>query len=375
MPPRLDSVWQGEDRGPLQRLGTFRMLPIVRLEAEAFSGNGAELLREVHEGEGAWASWTQDRAALGRANNAWFEAVGIARRDAAATNAAPAARVRLALCLARLAWTYVANADHGAADAPYRAALAAVDPLVESDPARYAPLRAWLLSERAYAECMEGRFRESVSDLQEAGLLWARHAPADDPGCEAQRFVLAASLGGMLHRAGETAAALIMTTRAIDALGPFLLPAGGTNPPGEPPGGAGSMPSDRLLDLLAGCHYRLGELHREIGARLESVQAYRRAADIWRDLFRTHGERYRLDCTQALGRLAPALAELDRFDDAIAAWDEMRDLLAPLLESDPARYRPVVADILRSTAEARRRLGDEVRALALESEAAALAQP
>ena len=367
-PPRLDSVWQGEDRGPLQLLGTFRLPPIVRFEIEAFSAENAELLRKVREGDGAWSSWTQDRAAIGRANNAWFEAVAVARKDAAATNAVPAARVRLALCLARLAWTYVANADHGAADAPYRAALAAIDPLVESDPARYGPLRSWLLSERAYAEGMEGRFRESAADLQEAGLLWARYAPAEDPGCEAQRFVLAAALGGMLHRAGDTAAALTMTSRAIEALEPFLFPA-------NPARGSGDNVPRSLADLLAGCHYRLGELHRETGARLESIAAYRRATELWRDLFKAHGEGYRLACAQALGRLARTCAEQERYEEAVSAWDEMRGLLSPLLASDPARYRPVVADILRNSAEACRRLGDETRALALESEAAALAQP
>ena len=367
-PPRLDSVWQGEDRGPLQLLGTFRLLPIVRFEAEAFSGGDAELLLKVREGDGAWSSWTQDRAAIGRANNAWFEAVAVARKAAAATNAVPAARVRLALCLARLSWTFVANADQGAADAPYRAALAAIDPLVESNPARYGPLRSWLLSERAYAEGMEGRFRESAADLQEAGLLWARYAPAEDPGCEAQRFVLAAALGGMLHRAGDTAAALTMTSRAIEALEPFLFPA-------NPARGSGDDVPRSLADLLAGCHYRLGELHRETGAHLESIVAYRRATELWRDLFKAHGEGYRLACAQALGRLARTCAEQERYEEAVSAWDEMRVLLAPLLVSDPARYRPVVAEILRNSAAANRRLGDETRALALESEAAALAQP
>ena len=368
MPPRLDSVWQGEDRGPLQLLGTFRLPPIVRFEIEAFSGGDAELLLKVREGDGAWSSWTQDRAAIGRANNAWFEAVAVARKDAAATNAAPAARVRLALGLARLSWTYVANADQGAADAPYRDALATIDPLVESDPARYGPLRAWLLSERAYMECMEGRFRESAADLQEAGLLWARYAPADDPGCEAQRFVLAAALGGMLHRAGETAAALTMTSRAIEALEPFLFPA-------NPARGSGDDVPRSLADLLAGCHYRLGELHRETGARLESVASYRRAADLWRDLFRAHGERYRTDCIQALGRLGQSLADAGRLEEAVAAWDEVRDLVAPVFASDPALYRPVVAATLDNLVRANRALGDEERARALEAEAAALAQP
>ncbi len=384
MPPRLDSVWQGEDRGPLQLLGTFRLLPIVRFEAEAFSGGDAELLLKVREGDGAWSSWRQDRAAIGRANSAWFEAVETARRAAAATNAAPAARVRLALCLARLSWTYVANADQGAADAPYRDALATIDPLVESDPARYGPLRSWLLSERAYMECMEGRFRESAADLQEAGLLWARYAPADDPGCKAQLFVLAAALGGMLHRAGETAAALTMTSRAIEALEPFLFP-NETPSPVETPNASrsGSLVTRHsslvtaaaeqpLLDLLAGCHYRLGELHRETGARLESIAAYRRATELWRDLFKAHGEGYRLACAQALGRLARTCAEQERYEEAVSAWDEMRGLLAPLLVSDPARYRPVIAEILDNLVRAHRLLGDEDRARALEAEAAAL---
>ncbi len=365
MPPRLDSVWQGEDRGPLQLLGTFRMPPIVRFEIEAFPGGDAELLLKVREGDGAWSSWRQDRAAIGRANSAWFEAVETARRAAAATNAAPAARVRLALCLARLSWTYVANAEYGATEAPYRVALAAIDPLVESDPARYGPLRSWLLSERAFAEGMEGRFRESAADLQEAGLLWARYAPADDPGCEAQRFVLAAALGGMLHRAGDTAAALTMTSRAIEALEPFLFPA-------NPARGSGDDVPRSLADLLAGCHYRLGELHRETGAHLESIVAYRRATELWRDLFKAHGEGYRLACAQALGRLARTCAEQERYEEAVSAWDEMRDLLSPLLASDPARYRPVVAGILDNIAHASRVLGDEERARACEAEASAL---
>jgi tetratricopeptide (TPR) repeat protein len=292
----------------------------------------------------------------------------MARKAAAATNAAPAARVRLALCLARLSWTYVANAEYGATEAPYRVALAAIDPLVESDPARYGPLRSWLLSERAFAEGMEGRFRESAADLQEAGLLWARYAPADDPGCEAQRFVLATSLGGMLHAMGDTNNAVTATSRAAEELDSILFP-------DEPAEGSGDAVPRSLADLLAGCYYRLGEFHRKTGGRIASAAAYRRASELWRDLFKAHGEGYRLACAQALGRLAPARAELDQFDEAVAAWDEMRVLLAPLLVSDPARYRPVVADILRNSAEACRRLGDETRALALESEAAALAQP
>ena len=365
MPPRLDSVWQGENRSPLQLLGTFRMLPIVRFEIEAFSGGDAELLHKVREGDGAWSSWTQNRAAIGRANNAWFEAVAMARKEASATNAPPAAHVRLALCLARLSWTYVANADQGAADAPYRDALATIDPLVESDPARYGPLRSWLLSERAYAEGMEGRFRESAADLQEAGLLWARYAPADDPGCVAQRFVLAAAFGGMLQAMGDTTNAVTMTSRAAEALDSLLFH-------DESERGAGDAVPRSLADLLAGCLYRLGEFHRATGTRIASVASYRRAAELWRDLFKTYGERYRTDCIQALGRLGQSLADAGRLEEAVAAWDEVRDLVAPVFASDPALYRPVVAATLDNLVRAHRALGDEERARALEAEAAAL---
>ena len=365
MPPRLDSVWQGEDRGPLQLLGTFRLLPIVRFEAEAFSGGDAELLLKVREGDGAWSSWTQNRAAIGRANNAWFEAVAMARKEASATNAPPAAHVRLALCLARLSWTYVANADQGSADAPYRAALAAIDPLVESDAARYGPLRSWLLSERAYAEGMEDRFRESVADLQEAGMLWARYAPADDPGCEAQRFVLAAAFGGMLQAMGDTTNAVTMTSRAAEALNSLLFH-------DESERGAGDAVPRSLADLLAGCFYRLGEFHRATGTRIASVASYRRAAELWRDLFKTYGERYRTDCIQALGRLGQSLADAGRLAEAVAAWDEIRELVAPVFASDPALYRPAVAATLDNLVRAHRALGDEERARALEAEAAAL---
>ena len=41
------------------------------------------------------------------------------------------------------------TAHHCAADAHYADALAAIEPLVEKDGPRYAPLKSWLLAERA----------------------------------------------------------------------------------------------------------------------------------------------------------------------------------------------------------------------------------
>ena len=284
----------------------------------------------------------------------------------------------------RLAWTYIANAEHGEADEPFRKALAAIDPLLESAASRYGPLRSWILSERAYMECMEDRFRESVADLQEAGHLWARCAPREEPGSEVQQFVLAASLGGMLRAVGDTTNAVTMTARAAVALESFLFPDDATDaagPPGEPQSVTRHssfvtpVAAPPLLDLLAGCNYRLGEYHRETGGRIASSAAYGRVADLWRDLFKTAGERYRSSCIQALGRLGQSMADDGRLEEAVAAWEEIRDLVAPVFASAPALYRPVLAATLDNLVRTRRLLGDEPAALALEAEAAALAQP
>ena len=363
-PPRLDSVWQGEDRGPLQLLGTFRMPPIERLSAEALSAADPETRRLLREGDDAWSSWHGNPDSLLRAIRAWTAAV--ARIEEAGDAEASSDRsVLRAFALVRLAWTYIANAEHGGADEPFRKALAAIDPLSGDDPSRYGPLRSWILSERAYAEGMEGRFRESVDDLREAAMLWAGHAPHDEPGYNEQCFVLAASIGGMLQATGDTLDAVKVTSRTAKELEALLFP-------DNPAGGSGDAVPRSLVDLLAGCYYRLGEFHRETGGRFASSAAYRRAADLWRDLFKTCGERYRGSCIQALGRLGPALADVDRLEEAVAAWDEVRDLVAPVFASDPALYRPVVAATLDNLVRAHRALGDEERARALEAEAAAL---
>ena len=383
LPPRLDSVWQGENRGPLQLLGVFRLAPVERLSDEALAGADPETRRLLREGDDAWGSWRGNPDSFLRAADAWSAAVARIEEDGGAEET-PDRSVLRAFALVRLAWTHVANAEHGEADEPFRKALAAVNPLVESGASRYGPLRSWILSERAYMECMEGRFPESVTDLREAGLLWACYVPREETGSEAQKLVLAASLGGMLQAVGDTTNAVTMTARAAKALDSFLFPDDDTDaagPPGGPqpvarhPSFVAPAAQPPLLDLLAGCHYRLGEHYRETGVRSAFVRAYGRAADLWRDLFRTSGERYRGSCIQALGRLGQSLAEDGRLEEAVAAWEEIRDLVAPVFASAPALYRPVLAATLDNLVRARRLLGDEPAALALEAEAAALAQP
>ena len=383
LPPRLDSVWQGENRGPLQLLGVFRLAPVERLSDEALAGADPETRRLLREGDDAWGSWRGNPDSFLRAADAWSAAVARIEEEGGAEET-PDRSVLRAFALVRLAWTHVANAEHGEADEPFRKALAAVNPLVESGASRYGPLRSWILSERAYMECMEGRFPESVTDLREAGLLWARYVPREEPGSEAQQFVLAASLGGMLQAVGDTTNAVTMTVRAAKALDSFLFPDDATDDAGPPDGSqtvarhssfVAPAAQPPLLDLLAGCLYRLGEHYRETGVRSSSSAAYGRAADLWRDLFRTSGERYRGSCIQALGRLGPSLAEDGRLEEAVATWEEIRDLVAPVFASAPALYRPVLAATLDNLVRARRLLGDEPAALALEAEAAALAQP
>ena len=359
-PPRLASIWQGDDRGPLQLLNIFRLDPVDRVVDEALAKADPEFRRLLQEGDAAWTASKRDVDAAYRAYSAAAEATGDSEATEGSDGGEPPDRlVCRAIAFARLCWTIIANGIYGASDEPYRKALASIAPLVEKDAARYAPLRSWLLAERAYMECMEDRFPEAMADLREANLLWELHVPfRDDPGSQVQSAVLRASFGGMISKCGETRIALEVTTTAIDDLAP-LLPAY----------------SDTLSDLLAGCHYRIGEIHKRFGNRLESLQNYRRALDIWRARYESQGERYRLTYAQVLGRIARAHADLREFHEAIALWDEMRCLLQPLLESDPTQYKSVVAGILRNCAVAYRSLGDEEAALAREAEAKALQEP
>ena len=367
LPPRLNSIWQGDDRGPLQLLNTFRLDPVDRVINEALVQADPEFRRLLQEGDAAWIAPERDIPA---ANQAYFHAAiaaGARSSPERSENGAegsgdgePTYRlVCRAVALARLCWTSIANNERGTSNESYRMALSALDSLIEKDSARYGPLRSWLLAERAYMECVEDRFPEAAEDLREAYSLWMLHVSSqDDLGCRVQSAVLLASFGAMLKRCEHTIDAIKVTTFAIDDIAP-LLPAY----------------ADTLSDFLAGCHYRLGEIHKSLNNRLESLQNYRHAIDIWGARYRDQGESYRLTYAQVLGRIARAHADLREFQEAISLWGEMRGLLQPLLESDPAQYKPIVAGILRNCAVAYRYLGDEASALAREAEATALYEP
>ena len=158
--------------------------------------------------------------------------------------------------------------------------------------------------------------------------------------------------------AGDPGNALKPTAGAIDVLRELV------GDPPEIPLGTGAdaraASAAALGDLLAGCHYRLGDLHKTVGNRLEALRSHRAALDD------------PVADAQVLGRIGDDCAVLDRYAEAVAAWEEMRGLLAPLLDSDRSRYAPVVSGILGNLAEAHRRLGDEAAARACEAEAAAL---
>ncbi len=376
-PPVLRNrdVWQGGNLAPLEFLGTLRLAPVDGLFEEALASVDPETRRLVEEGDRAGA---RDRVA---AATAWIEAA-TRLRDRAAESSGTVAIARAAV-LARLSRAVIADGTPAAALRFCNEALGLVDPLFAADPARHGPLRSWLLAERAFATCEGRRLPEAVADLSEAGILWHIHAPAGDPAREAQLAILAASLGGVFRATGDALDSIRPTLGAIEALAPLLPASGegtesgsaGASPPDEPPEGAGEespVPSQDLLDLLAGCHYRLGESYATVGNRLEALASYRRALGIWRGLWRSAGETNPLAAAQVLGRIAKAEAELGKHREAVADWDAMLAELRPLLEADPARHAPVAAGVLRDSARALRLLGDETAALAREAEAEAL---
>ena len=372
LPPRMEGIWSGDDRGPLQRLGTFRLRPVDDLFADAFASVEPEIRQRIEEGDRAWNEARPDLpAAASAAAPAWYAAAARIR-DAFADAGANLDAVRLchAAVVARLCWVHVVRGERGVSDLPLQGALAAIDPLVEADPARHAPVRSWLLCERACVESAEGRFPEAADDLKEAGLLWATYAPEDDAGCKAQLAAIAASLGGMIKALGDPGNALKPTAGAIDVLRELV------GDPPEIPSGTGAdaraASAAALGDLLAGCHYRLGDLHKTVGNRLEALRSHRAALAAWRAVHRAEALDDPVADAQVLGRIGEDSAVLDRYAEAVAAWEEMRGLLAPLLDSDRSRYAPVVSGILGNLAEAHRRLGDEAAARACEAEAAAL---
>ena len=356
--PLSNSVWQGDNLGPLQLLGAFRLAPVDDLFDEALAAADPEARRLVEAGDRACSASEPDLAAASRA---WL-AAAVHLRDIAG---GPVAR---AAVLSRLSGVSTATGNPAVAIRFCDEALGLADPLAAADPARYGPLRSRLLAGRARAACDEGRLADAVEDLKEAGLLWARHAPADDPGCQAQFAALAASLGGAILALGDPPHALNPTAGAVETLQSLV---------GNPAAAGGEErladPSTRLLaDLLAGCHYRHGDILAAVGSRLEALAGYRSALDLWRALYRATGEPDPVAAAQVLGRIGQTCAGLGRYAEAVAAWDDMIAELRGPLAADPSSYDPVVAGVLGNIARASRALGDEERARACEAEAAAL---
>ncbi len=144
MPPRLASIWIGEYRGPLQRLNTYAMPVVDDLVAQAIGETDDETRRLFAEGDAAWARATRHGAVikereedLRTANAAYLKIADHLKATTSGEDSGIAGlRVARAAALARLAWTYVITAHHGAADAHYADALAAIGPLVEKDELR-----------------------------------------------------------------------------------------------------------------------------------------------------------------------------------------------------------------------------------------------
>ena len=339
MPPRLASIWMGEYRGPLQRLNTYAMPVVDDLVSKAIEGTDDETRRLFAEGDAAWAK-SAKRRAVSREGDEGIQTARVAYSKAAdllkpatpgGDDHSAGVRVARAVALARLAWTYVITAHHGAADAHYADALAAIGPLVEKDESRYAPLKSWLLAERAYMKCMEGRYEESVPDLTEALALWDFNTMRSWPGCAIQEAVLLASLSGMRFKSitgqedpeakrAQEEKALDAITRAI-ALADEMAKAGGDPPPA-------------FTDFLAGCHYIRGEVCHSLHRRQESLEAYEHACALWKSL----GKGYDLTYCQALGRVTARLYAMEETARSVEVGAELLRILKPYAERNRAAY-------------------------------------
>ena len=355
-PPRLSSIWQGDDRGPLQLLSIFQMPGVDDRIAESIAAADSETRRLMAEGD---AAWTASPRKVFVANKAWYGAASRLRTalESAGNATTPELRVCYAIALSRLCWTFVISAEHGATDTPYDNAIATIRPLAESSAERYEPLLSWLLAERAFAKCMEGRFDAANRDLLGAHSLWEDHPVLDDSGYAAQNVVLIASIGGMLHKRGQAEEALKTLGSAIVLLSPLTDPESGDY---------------TLVDLLAGCHFRRGEILRELGRLQEALKAYIAARESWFALYQAHGESYRDTYVQVLERMGRVNFELRDFEAFIEVSDEIADILRPMAVSNPASYAPPLATTLRNAALAFRSLGNEVGAQIREEEADAI---
>ncbi len=384
MPPRLGEVWQGENRGPLQRLNTFAMPVVDDLVAKAIEDTDDETRRLLAEGDAAWAEATKlgcgkvaNRVGIATAEAAYSNAVARLRAVSggddhhAGNRAGEALQVARAVALARLAWTYVINARHGAADAPYAAALAAIEPLVEKDEPRYAPLKSWLLAERAYMECMEGRYEESVADLTESLALWDFNTMRSWSGCAIQEAVLLASLGGMRFISNtegtgndEQDARRDLRQRALDDTDraiALMEEIAGEDDLLAPRAGGADRP---LADFLAGCHYRRGEICFSLSRRQESLEAYERACALWKSL----GKRYEATYCQALGRFNGRLYAMEETARSVEVGAELLGIIKPYAERNRARYGAAYKIALRNQINTLDKIGDMAGAEAVAAE-------
>ena len=270
-PPRQPNIRQGENRGPLQFLNTFAFPAVDETIAWAISESRkfVDARPFFNEGDAAWSSperglfladgsYSNECAeAMDRAGKA-YSAI-IAKIDAAPISLGASLPVCRAVALARRAWVDIVRHRMGESDDLYAQALAGIGPYAEHDSEQYAPLRSWLLSERAYMKGMEGRFEESIPDLEEALTLLESNIIRSAPGCAVQEAVLHASLGGMYHAVGQNGKALDDTSEAIDiAEGILASTSSATNHPST---------LQQIADFLAGCKYRRDEILKDLAKR------------------------------------------------------------------------------------------------------------
>ncbi len=373
-PPRLASVWQGENRGPLQLLNTFAFPAVDEKIDWAIreSRKFADIRPFFSEGDAAWSgpergffladgSHSEECArAMAKAKDAYSAAV--AKIDAAPISLGAPLPVCRAVALARSAWVSVFCHQLGESDDLYAQALEGVTPLAEHDSELFGPLCSWFLSERAYMKCMEGRFEESIPDLEEALALLESNIIRSKPGCAVQEAVLHASLGGMYRAVGQNEKALEDTSEAINIAEAILASTTSTS-------SATNRPStlQQLVDFLAGCHYRRGEILRDLGRRQEAVGSYDSARGLWKSL----GGDFRITFCQALSRLGSRYYALEQIEKAAECGAEIVEILKPLAERDPSVFGQQYLIALRNYAKTMGNLGDIAASEAAEGESAA----
>ena len=249
------------------------MKSVTRFETDAFYGTegkpAARIQQLLLSGTASWNRWidTKDGRALAEAAESLETASALAATEADAAGT-QSSRLRHAMLLQRFAWTFAAAGDFDSAIATCGRALAAAAPLVEADPARYAPLSACILADRACAECSGSRFADALADLRESAELLEKHpgfaigrfSSDFDPCLYAQRAVLQASIGAMARKTGDAALAVSATARAIAMLEPFLAQdANDDSGDGIAMSAPGEYGVRELSGILAACRRRLAD--------------------------------------------------------------------------------------------------------------------